>query len=215
MEKIIRSPSRPEENMAADRAGLVRLAFRLEWLTAAWMALEAAVAIGSGVAAHSLSLIAFGVDSVIELASAGVLLWRLTVEIKRGEKFSEAAERRASIITATLLAALVIYVLVSAGYGLWRRGGQDFSVTGLILTVLAIPVMYALAKKKLRIAAQIGSRALRADAVEAVTCGYLSGTLLLGLLAQFAIGAWWIDSVTALALVPFLVREAKEAWEAD
>jgi divalent metal cation (Fe/Co/Zn/Cd) transporter len=73
--------------------------------------------------------------------------------------------------------------------------------------------MYVLAKAKLRVAAQIGSRALRADAIESMTCAYLSGTVIVGLLAQLVIGAWWLDSVTALAIVAFLVREGFEAWQ--
>jgi hypothetical protein len=76
------------------RSSLNRRAFRWEWLTAAWLAIEAAVAFGSGIATHSLSLIAFGADSVIELVSAGLLLWRLTIEMHRGADFSEQIERR-------------------------------------------------------------------------------------------------------------------------
>jgi divalent metal cation (Fe/Co/Zn/Cd) transporter len=168
-------PSRPE---------LVRRAFRLEWFTAGWMLIEAAVAIGSGVAAHSVSLIAFGVDSLIELASAGVLLWRLNVELRRGAEFSEKAEQQASRIGGALLFALAAYVVVSAAYGLWAREGQEFSMPGLILAVLAIPVMWWLARAKIRVAGQIGSKALRADAAESITCAYLSGVVVLGLVAQ-------------------------------
>jgi hypothetical protein len=88
------------------RGGLVEQALRLEWLTAAWMLIEAAVAIGSGIMAHSLTLIAFGADSVIELLSALLLLWRLTVELRRGEDFPEELEERAAKIGAALLLAL-------------------------------------------------------------------------------------------------------------
>ena len=97
--------------MAAEpsRADLVNRALRLEWLTAQWMLIEAAVAIGAGMAAHSLSLIAFGADSLIELASAGVLLWRLHVEMRQGIKFSEQVEHRASQIGSALLFALAAY----------------------------------------------------------------------------------------------------------
>jgi hypothetical protein len=90
----------------AERAALIREAFRLEWFTVAWMTVEAIVAIASGIAAHSISLIAFGIDSVIELASAGVLIWRLSVELKYGRAFSEDAERLASRIAGGLLFAL-------------------------------------------------------------------------------------------------------------
>jgi divalent metal cation (Fe/Co/Zn/Cd) transporter len=201
---------------ATVRSKLVRRAFQLEWLTAAWMVLEAAVAIGSGVAAHSLSLIAFGVDSLIELASAGVLLWRLHIEMRLGNEFPEEIERRASRISGALLFALATYVVVSAAYGLWVRKGQEFSTPGMALTLLAIPVMWCLAKAKMRAADQIGSRALRADAVESMTCGYLSGAVVLGLLVQLLMSDWWwVDSIASLAIALFLVREGHEAWEGE
>lgn len=204
-----------DQHQLNGRAQLVEQAFRLEWLTAGWMMIEAAVAIGAGIVAHSLTLIAFGIDSIIELLSAVVLLWRLAVEIKHGKEFSEATERFASKIGGALLLLLTVYVVASAGWGLWSRTGQVFSTAGLIVAALAIPVMYLLAKAKLRIADQIGSRALRADAIESVTCGYLSLVVVVGLLAELALNAWWIDSVSALALVPFLVKEAREAWESE
>lgn len=178
--------------------------------------IEAAVAVGSGVAAHSLSLIAFGADSLIELASAGVLLWRLNVEMRRGAAFPETVEHRASRIGSTLLFALALYVVASAAYGLWVRKGQEFSAPGLVLTALAIPVMWWLAKEKMRVADQIGSRALRADAVESITCGYLSGLVLIALMGQFLMpGWWWIDSVASLAIVVLLINEGREAWGAN
>ena len=195
------------------RPELVRRAFRLEWLTAMWMVVEATVALGSGLAARSLSLIAFGADSLIELASAGVLLWRLDVEMRRGVEFPETVEQRASRIGGALLFALAAYIIVSAAYGLWARKGQAFSAPGLILTVLTIPVMWWLAKAKIQVAEQIGSRALRTDAIESITCGYLSGVVLIGLVAQvFMPGWWWVDSVTSLVIVALLVKEGREAW---
>jgi divalent metal cation (Fe/Co/Zn/Cd) transporter len=197
------------------RSDLVRRAFQLERLTAAWMAIEAAVAISSGVAAHSLSLIAFGADSLIELMSAGVLLWRLNVEMRRGGDFSEIVEHRASRIAGALLLVLAAYVIASAAFGLWRGEGQEFSTAGLTLALLAIPIMWFLAKAKMRVADQIGSRALRADAVESITCGYLSGAVVLGLLAQLVFGAWWIDSIASLAIVGLLAKEGWEAWQEE
>jgi divalent metal cation (Fe/Co/Zn/Cd) transporter len=156
----------------------------LEWLTITWMTVEAVVALGAGVAAHSLVLEAFGADSVIELMSAGVLIWRLRVELKNGTSFSEATEHRASRIGGGLLFALSAYVTVGAIYGLWRRQGQDFTIAGLLVTGAAIPAMAFLARGKLKIADRIGSRALRADAVESLTCGYLSVVVFVALVAQ-------------------------------
>jgi divalent metal cation (Fe/Co/Zn/Cd) transporter len=198
------------------RPDLVRRAFRLEWFTAGWMLIEAAVAIGAGAAANSLSLIAFGADSLIELASASVLLWRLDVEIRRGAEFPESVEQRASRIGGALLFVLAAYVVASAAYGLWAREGQEFSAPGLVLAVLAIPVMWWLARAKIRIADQIGSRSLRADAVESITCGYLSGIVLIGLITQLLMpGWWWVDGIASLAIVVLLVKEGREAWLAE
>jgi divalent metal cation (Fe/Co/Zn/Cd) transporter len=200
----------------AVRLNLIRRAFRLEGFTAGWMLIEAAVAIGAGVAARSLSLIAFGADSLIELVSAGVLLWRLNVELRQGAEFPESVERRASRISAALLFVLAAYVVVNAVYGLWRREGQEFSTTGLVLTILAIPVMWWLARAKMRVANQIVSGALRADAVESITCSYLSGVVVVGLLIQLLMpGWWWVDSVASLAIVVLLIREARDAWEGE
>src|ERR1700674_186388 len=114
--------------IANDRAALIRQAFRLEYITLAWMMIEAVVAIGSGVAADSLTLTAFGIDSLIELASATVLVWRLTVELRHGKAFAEAAERTASRIGGALLFALAAYVVASAGWKLWMQQGAEFSL---------------------------------------------------------------------------------------
>src|SRR3984893_4345720 len=152
--------SRPQP---AERHRLVRQALALEWITIAWMVIEAAVAIGAGVAAGSITLLAFGIDSLIELASAGALIWRLTVELRHGQAFSENAERLASRIGGGLLFALAAYVIASAAWSLWTRHGEEFSATGLAVALLAMPIMYALAKRKLALADKLGSRALRAD----------------------------------------------------
>jgi len=195
------------------RKALISQAFVLEYFTIAWMVIEAAVAVASGLVAHSITLIAFGADSVIELISAFVLIWRLTVELHRGQEFSAAAEERASKIGGVLLYALAAYVVLGAGWGLWHRGGEDFSLPGLLVAFVAMPTMYLLAKKKTAVAKQLGSTALRADAAESITCGYLSLVVVVGLVAQVMLHAWWVDGVTSLAMVYFLVKEGREAWE--
>jgi divalent metal cation (Fe/Co/Zn/Cd) transporter len=204
-----------QEKAPAERQVLIREAFRLEYVTLGWMSIEAIVAIGSGLAAQSLVLIAFGLDSLIELASAGVLVWRLTVELRHGQKFAEAAERRAARIGGTLLFALAAYVVIASGWKLWAREGGDFSAPGLIVSALSIPVMYYLSRRKLRLADALGSRAMRADAVESITCGWLAFVVVAALAAQFITGLWWIDPVASLAIVWFLVREGREAWSGD
>jgi len=201
-------PSRFSE----ERVALIRQAFRLEWLTIAWMTVEAVVAIAAGIAAGSLVLTAFGLDSVIELASAAVLMWRLRVELQQGHAFPEEVERRATRIAGGLLFALAAYVTVAAIWSLVTRQGEVFSWPGFILALIAIPAMRYLATRKLAIAEKLGSRALRADAMEAVTCGWLSFVVVIALAAQWAFGAWWIDGVASSAIVWLLIKEGREAW---
>ncbi|PPQ29056.1 cation diffusion facilitator family transporter [Rhodopila globiformis] len=198
-----------------DRAALIRRAFMLEYTTVGWMLVEAAVAIWAGVHAASVSLLAFGIDSVIELASAGILIWRLTVELRRGQAFAESAERVASRIAGGLLFALAAYVVIAAGWKLRTQTGATFSWPGLVVTLLAMPVMYVLARQKITVADALGSRAMRADAMESVTCGWLSLMVVVGLVAQGLTGAWWVDSVTSLGIVWFLVKEGREAWRGE
>jgi divalent metal cation (Fe/Co/Zn/Cd) transporter len=198
-----------------DRIALIRMAFRLEWLTIGWMSVEAVVALISGLAAGSLVLIAFGLDSVIELISAGVLMWRLLVELRYGRAFSGDAEQLASRIGGALLFVLAAYVVLAAGWHLWTQQGEEFSLPGLILTALAIPIMRYLARHKIDLADKLGSRALRADAMESITCGWLSLVAVVSLTIQALFGFWWIDSVGSLAIVWLLIKEGREAWSGE
>jgi len=195
-----------------ERPVLIREAFWLEGFTVAWMVVETVVAVASGIAAGSLVLLAFGLDSVIELISAGVLIWRLTVELRHGQEFSERAERQAGRIGGLLLFGLAVYVVLSAGWGLWTHHGSEFSVPGFVVCVFAIPTMRFLARRKIALADKLGSRAMRADAMESITCGWLSLVVVVSLIAQAVLGAWWVDSVGSLAIVWFLVNEGREAW---
>jgi divalent metal cation (Fe/Co/Zn/Cd) transporter len=205
----------PSSIATEERAALIRNAFRIEYITIAWMLIEAAVAIQSAITADSLTLLAFRIDSLIELASAVILLWRLRVELRHGQIFAESAERKAARIGGFLLFALAVYVIASAGWKLWTQHGAEFSLPGLILSIVAMPIMYFLSRRKLHLAEEIGSRALRADAVESITRGWLSVVVVAALLAQLILGAWWVDAVASLGIVWFLLREGLEAWKGD
>lgn len=196
----------------SQRPDLIRQAFLLEIVTIAWMIVEATAAISASITARSTSLLAFGLDSVIELISAGVLIWRLNVELRRGQTFSEYAEHMAARIGGGLLIILAAYVIASSGWSLWTRKGAEYSLFGLAVTLAAIPIMYFLSKRKLKIAENLNSRAMRADAMESITCGYLSVVVAMGLAAQLLTGFWWVDAVTSLGIVWFLVKEGREAW---
>ena len=132
-----------------------------------------------------------------------------------GQGFSERAERTASRIGAVLLFTLAAYIVGGAAWSLWTRHGEAFSLPGLIVALLAMPIMTLLARRKTAIATQLGSRAMRADAAESITCGWLSLVVVVGLLADLILGAWWVDAVTSLVIVGFVVKEAREAWSGE
>lgn len=117
----------------------------------------------AGSQAHSLSLIAFGADSLTEALSACVLLWRLNVELRHGHAFSAAAERKASKVGGVLLFALAAYVVASAAWGLWTREGQELSRPGLLITAATIPIMYLLAKRSSPLRRRLGAGRCRRD----------------------------------------------------
>jgi divalent metal cation (Fe/Co/Zn/Cd) transporter len=194
------------------RDALVRAGVRLEVVSLAWMLVEAAVALGAGVIARSVLLTAFGLDSLIELVTGAVLLWRLATEA-RGVALErvEQAERRAAWVAGIGLAVLCLYVVVTAALSVLTRTRAAASPAGIALAVAAVAGMPLLAGCKRAIAAPLGSAALRADAACSITCAYMAGTLLAGLALNALFGWWWADSLAALALLYWLVPEAREA----
>ncbi len=188
------------------RENLRRQALRLEYFTIAWNTAEAAVAIVAGWLAGSIALVGFGLDSIIESISGVALLWRLR---QQGELEAEAESRALRIVGLTffLLAAYVTYEAVG---DLWRRTEPLESLVGIVLAAVSLVVMPVLGHRKRRVARQLGSRALAADAMETYLCSYLSFTLLLGLGLNAWLGWWWADPVAALVMVGFMIREGLE-----
>ena len=194
----------------------VRLALMLTYITLGWMTIEGAASLLLGWASKSLLLEAFGIDSIIELFSATVLLWRLRIEAsgRADEQRVEAVEHRASRLVGYTLYFLVAYVVFNSAYDLFvahRVTDTDESAWGILIGLVAKIGMPILGGYKMKIAARLNSRALRADAIEAIMCGYLSIVLMVGLAATRVLGWWWLDSVAALALIPFLIKEARAA----
>lgn len=194
-----------------DRLILLRRAIALEWLTVIWMIVQAAVGLWAGVAVGSLSVVAFGINSLIELASAGVLLWRLLAEVKQHPAVAEVAEQSARRIAGVLLLVLAVYIAAAIAWRLWSRTGQRFSLAGFIITAVGVLLMYLLAHRKLTLADALESRALHADAAQSIACGYLAFAVCIGLVAQAILGAWWVDAATAIAILYFVVQEGREA----
>jgi divalent metal cation (Fe/Co/Zn/Cd) transporter len=204
----------------SSRANNLKRALLLTYITIGWMTIEGAASLLLGWASRSLLLEAFGIDSVIELFSGFVLLWRLRIEASglASAERAEEVERRAARYVGYSLYALVVYVVLNSGYGLFiakRITDTHESVWGILIGLVAKIGMPILAGYKLKVAARLNSRALRADAVESITCGYLSIVLMVGLAATWWLGWWWLDSVAALALIPFLIKEGREAIRGD
>jgi divalent metal cation (Fe/Co/Zn/Cd) transporter len=182
------------------------LALRLEYFTAAWGLLEAVVAVVAGIAAGSVALLSFGLDSVVETFSAGILIWRL----KAPEGHGEVAERKARKVVGVTFFLIAAYILYESGTKLFLHEPPRASLPGIVLAAVALVVMLWLMVAKRRVAARINSRALAADAAETGVCAWMSAALLLGLGLNAWLGWWWADPVAALALLPIILREGFE-----
>ncbi len=199
--------------MSYDNA-LLKKGLQLEIITVIWMIIETILAVGGGILAGSALLTAFGIDSLIELFSGSILLWRLWVEIKHGDiKKTEQAEHRATWFVAISLALLCLYVLSTSIYGLLVQSKPENSLVGIGVSLAAIIVMPFLAYQKRKIATIIKSEALEGDAVNSITCAYMAGTVLIGLLLNALFHWWWAEYITALVFLFWLGRETKEAFE--
>lgn len=196
------------------RAASLRRGLGLEYLTVGWNVVEGVVAITAALAAGSVALLGFGIDSFIESLSGGVLIWRLLAERRaRDHEEIERLEHRARKLVAVSLFALAAYVAVDAGKALWLRERPEVSVVGIALTAVSLVVMQWLARAKRAVARELGSRAMEADAFQTTACFWLSVVTLGGIALNALLGWWWADPAAALGMTYFLVREGREAWE--
>jgi divalent metal cation (Fe/Co/Zn/Cd) transporter len=187
----------------------------LEQVTVVWMLAEAVLALGAGIAARSVLLTAFGVDSIVELLSGAVLLRRLSLEAGGAPvEGVERLEKRTEQISAILLVVLCAYVVLTSAAGLLLSVKPEGSALGLVVSAAAVIGMPVLAYAKSRANRTIGSASLRADIAESVTCAYMAAVTLAGLAASMLFGVWWIQYIAALGLLVWLVPETREAIEA-
>jgi len=197
----------------ADRVLLLRRGRKLEVFTIVWNSAEGLLSVVLGLFAGSVALIGFGIDSFIETGSGVVLLWRL--QTRRDAESAERAEATALRLVGASLLALGAYIVYDAGLSLIRRSPPEVSIPGIAVAVVSLVVMPVLAREKRRVASQLDSRALFADSLQTSICTYLSAILLAGLALNAGLGWWWADPVAALAMVPFIVREGREAWRGE
>ena len=195
---------------AAPAPELLRRAARLQMLTIVWMSVEAIVASTAAWTARSPALLGFSGDSAIELFSAIIVLWRF-----RAKSDLAVAEQLAARVAGGLLFVVAAFVIVSSGLSLLGYREAQPSIIGILVLIVAAIGMPWLASQKRKVATQVASAALRADATESAVCGYLSLIALAGLLANAIFHAPWADPIAALALVPLIAREAWQAVHAS
>jgi divalent metal cation (Fe/Co/Zn/Cd) transporter len=198
-----------DDRTVATEPELRRRGLLLEYLTIGWNTAEAFVAVAFGLAAGSIALIGFGLDSLIEVFAASVVVWQL-----RGDT-GEGRERRALRLIAVSFFALGAYVTGEAVYDLVARARPGESIAGIALAVISLVVMPLLGIAKRRTGRLLGSATLVADAAETFLCSYLSAILLVGLVLNATVGWWWADPLAALGIAALAVREGLEAWQGN
>lgn len=196
-----------------DRLQLLRRGRRLELFTVAWNSAEGIVSIAFALLAGSIALIGFGIDSLIEMASGLVLLWRL--QTRRDMESAERAEAIALRLVGLSFVALAIYITYESISALVEREAPEVSLGGIVIAALSLIVMPILARAKRRVAAALNSRALHADSIQTDICMILSAILLLGLALNAVRGWWWADPVAGLAMVPLIAREGVHALRGE
>jgi divalent metal cation (Fe/Co/Zn/Cd) transporter len=196
------------EAVAAGRPALVRRGLRLNYLTIGYNTIEAIVALAAGIVAGSVALFGFGVDSVIEVTASLAAQWRLRSDLDSVHR--ERVEHLTVRIIGGTFLALAIYVAYESINTLIRREVPDGSVVGVILLAVSVIVMPLLARAKRRVAGDLGSSALTADARQTSLCAYLSVIALAGVALNTLLGWWWADPIAALVMVPIIVKEGVE-----
>ena len=201
----VAGPSRERYEQLARRARL------LSWLSLGAMSVEGFVAILAGILAGSIALVGFGLDSAIEGFASVVIIWRFT----GSRVLSQAAEHRAQKLVALQFFLLAPYVGVESLRALLGGEHPDASPLGMALAVWSLATMPLLGIAKQRIAEEIGSAATKGEGRQNVLCAYLAAALLIGLIGNAAIGAWWLDPAVGLLIAAVAVKEGIESWRGE
>ncbi len=196
-----------------DRHTLVKRGRYLEYFTIGYNSLEGLIAVAAGFIASSIALVGFGFDSLIEVTSGAVLLWRLHADIDEARR--EQVEAISLRIVGVCFVVLAIYVTYDSVKSLIRREAPEESLVGIVLAAVSLLIMPLLVRAKRKVARAIKSGALMADSKQTELCTYLSAILLGGLLLNALVGWWWADPVAALIMVPIIVKEGIEALRGE
>src|SRR4051812_39966698 len=175
------------------------------------MTIEGAVAIAAGIVAGSIALVGFGLDSAVEGFASAIIIWRFT----GSRVFSQRAEERAQKLVAVQFFILAPYVAVESVRALAGGERPDETLVGIALAAGSVVLMPMLGVAKQRLADQLGSAATKGEGRQNMLCAYLAGALLVGLLGNALVGAWWLDAVVGLLIAAVAVREGLESWRGE
>jgi len=185
---------------------------RIRWVvgaTIAYNVIEAVIALGAGTVASSSALIAFGLDSIVEVLSAAAVAWQFSA------KDPETREKTALRVIAFSFFALAAYVLVDTALSLFGGVEAEHSVVGIVLAAVSLVIMPLLSWFERRTGRELGSASAIADSKQTLLCAYLSAALLVGLLLNSLLGWAWADSVAALVIAGWAIKEGIEAWKGE
>ena len=185
---------------------------RIRWVvvaTISYNVIEAVIALAAGAAASSTALIAFGLDSIVEVLSAAAVAWQFSA------RDPESREKVALRVIAFSFFALAAYVLIDTGLGFFGGREAEHSTVGIVLAAVSLIVMPVLSWFERRTGRELGSATAIADSKQTLLCAYLSGALLLGLLLNSLLGWAWADSIAALVIAGWAIKEGIEAWRGD
>jgi divalent metal cation (Fe/Co/Zn/Cd) transporter len=199
--------------LAADTTWLAdaRRARLLAWLSLVWMTVEGAVGIAAGVAAGSIALVGFGLDSAIEGFASVIVIWRFS----GSRTLSETAERRAQKLVALSFFLLAPYVAVVATRDLVIGSHPDTSWLGIALAITSLVAMPLLGRAKQRLGLRLDSAATAGEGTQNMLCAYLAAAVLVGLVGNAAFGAWWLDPAAAFVIAGVALDEGRETWHGD
>jgi divalent metal cation (Fe/Co/Zn/Cd) transporter len=197
---------------ALTREELVRRGIRLSYATIGYNTLEAMGSLIAGLLAGSVALVGFGIDSVLEVLASGAAQWRLRSDLDPTRR--ERVELQTMRIIGFCFLVLAVYILLDAAKTIWNREAPQRSALGIIVLTLSVIVMPVLARSKKRVARELRSGALEAEATQTSLCAYLSVIALVGVLLNALLGWWWADPGAALLMVPIIAREGIEGIRA-
>src|SRR3954463_8821676 len=199
----------PVRDAAWERAA--RMAVLLSWASLFYMGIEGGVGVWQGVSAGSIALVGWGLASFIEGVASAIIVWRFT----GARRLSDTAETRAQKLVAGQFFILAPYVVIESARTLLQGGHAEVTVIGMALTATSVVLMPLLGNAKHRLAAGLGSTATAGEGTQNILCGIQAAAVLVGLAANAAIGAWWLDPLIGLFIAFVAVKEGREAWKGE